>query len=53
MKASELKNMDLRELIDELNSLDFENVGVAGTDQVWSSDHSFGACFGVGLFFRD
>ncbi|WP_290536354.1 MULTISPECIES: type 4a pilus biogenesis protein PilO [Alcanivorax] len=27
MKASELKNMDLRELIDELNSLDFENVG--------------------------
>ena len=27
MKASELKNMDLRELMDELNSLDFENVG--------------------------
>jgi type IV pilus assembly protein PilO len=27
MKASELKNLDLRELIDELNSLDFENVG--------------------------
>lgn len=27
MKASELKSMDLRELIDELNSLDFENVG--------------------------
>ena len=27
MKASELKNLDVRELIDELNSLDFENVG--------------------------
>lgn len=27
MKASELKNMDLRELVDELNGLDFENVG--------------------------
>ena len=27
MKASELKGMDLRELVDELNSLDFENVG--------------------------
>jgi len=27
MKASELKNMDLRELIDQVNSLDFENVG--------------------------
>lgn len=27
MKASELKNLDIRELIDELNSLDFENVG--------------------------
>ena len=27
MKASELKNMDMRELIDELNNLDFENVG--------------------------
>lgn len=27
MKASELKNMDMRELIEELNSLDFENVG--------------------------
>ncbi len=27
MKTSELKNMDLRELVDELNSLDFENVG--------------------------
>ncbi|EKF76111.1 Type 4 fimbrial biogenesis protein pilO [Alcanivorax hongdengensis A-11-3] len=27
MKASELKNLDLRELMDELNSLDFENVG--------------------------
>lgn len=27
MKASELKSMDLRELVDELNSLDFENVG--------------------------
>ena len=27
MKASELKNLDLGELMDELNSLDFENVG--------------------------
>lgn len=27
MKASELKNLDVRELIDELNSLDFENIG--------------------------
>lgn len=27
MKASELKNLDLSELMDELNSLDFENVG--------------------------
>ncbi|HBC19847.1 MAG TPA: pilus assembly protein PilP, partial [Alcanivorax sp.] len=27
MKTSELKDMDLRELIDQLNSLDFENVG--------------------------
>ncbi len=27
MNASELKNMDLRELVDQLNSLDFENVG--------------------------
>ncbi len=27
MKASELKNMDLGELVDQLNSLDFENVG--------------------------
>ncbi|MDX1803551.1 MAG: type 4a pilus biogenesis protein PilO [Alcanivorax sp.] len=27
MKASELKNLDLRELMDELNGLDFENVG--------------------------
>lgn len=27
MNASELKNLDLRELMDELNSLDFENVG--------------------------
>lgn len=27
MKASDLKNLDLRELVDELNSLDFENVG--------------------------
>ena len=27
MKASELKNLDVRDLIDELNSLDFENVG--------------------------
>ena len=27
MKASELKDLDLRELVDQLNSLDFENVG--------------------------
>ncbi|MZR62565.1 type 4a pilus biogenesis protein PilO [Alcanivorax sp. DP30] len=27
MNASELKNMDLRELVDQINSLDFENVG--------------------------
>lgn len=27
MKASDLKSLDVRELIDELNSLDFENVG--------------------------
>ncbi|KGD64328.1 Type 4 fimbrial biogenesis protein pilO [Alcanivorax nanhaiticus] len=27
MNASELKNMDLGELVDQLNSLDFENVG--------------------------
>ncbi|ASK35273.1 type IV pilus inner membrane component PilO [Alloalcanivorax mobilis] len=27
MKASDLKNLDVRDLIDELNSLDFENVG--------------------------
>lgn len=27
MNASELKNMDLRELVDQLNGLDFENVG--------------------------
>ncbi|MCG8394182.1 MAG: type 4a pilus biogenesis protein PilO [Pseudomonadales bacterium] len=27
MKASELKDLDLRELMDQLNSLDFENVG--------------------------
>ena len=27
MKTSELKDMDLRELLDQLNSLDFENVG--------------------------
>lgn len=27
MKASELKNLDVRELIDEINSLDFENLG--------------------------
>ena len=27
MKATELKNLDVRELSDELNSLDFENVG--------------------------
>ena len=27
MNASELKNMDLRELADQLNSLDFENIG--------------------------
>ncbi len=27
MKASELKNLDLGELMDEINSLDFENVG--------------------------
>lgn len=27
MKASELKNLDLGDLMDELNSLDFENVG--------------------------
>ena len=37
MKASELKNMDLRELIDELNSLDFENVGG------WPAPIKFGA----------
>ena len=37
MKASELKNMDLRELIDELNSLDFENVGG------WPTPIKFGA----------
>lgn len=27
MKASDLKNLDVRELIDEINSLDFENIG--------------------------
>lgn len=27
MNASELKNLDMRELVDQLNSLDFENVG--------------------------
>lgn len=27
MNASELKNMDLRELVDQINGLDFENVG--------------------------
>lgn len=52
MKASELKNLDLRDLVDELNSLDFENVGG------WPTPVKFGAAFlvlavvlGLGYFF--
>jgi type IV pilus assembly protein PilO len=37
MKASELKDLDLRELMDQLNSLDFENVGG------WPAPVKFGA----------
>ena len=52
MKTSELKDMDLRELLDQLNSLDFENVGG------WPAPVKFGVAvivllvvLGLGYFF--
>jgi len=51
MKASELKNMDLRELVDQLNSLDFENVGGwPGPIKVLASLLVLGLVLGLGYF---
>ena len=52
MNASELKNMDLRELVDQINSLDFENVGGwPGPVKVVAALLILGLVLGLGYFF--
>ncbi len=52
MNASELKNMDLRELVDQVNSLDFENVGGWPTPvKIVSAVLVLALVVGLGYFF--
>lgn len=52
MSASELKNMDVRELIDQLNSLDFDNVGGWPTPvKILAAILVLAAVLGLGYFF--